>query len=207
MQCCTVCESSFGDSCLGEQRLGGRSPGGVAARARARVCVYVLGRLGRDLNIYELCSTRTRCVYLALCSSPLPPAHTHTPSHTHPGLQTCTARGAPPGGRGPRPAPRAAPMRRQPQVSGPARHCPAASRAGRGPGNSGGEGAAAPRSPGHTGPPHPGAAGLSPRLRVSAERRPQETAARAATADRRAQRQTSKRAGAGPPSGVAGWGD
>lgn len=35
-----------------------------------RVCV--LGRLGRDLNIYELCSTRTRRVYLALCSSPLP---------------------------------------------------------------------------------------------------------------------------------------
>lgn len=54
-----------------------RASSGVAAGARAvlrraRVCVCVLGRLGRDLNIYELCSTRTRRVYLALCSSPLP---------------------------------------------------------------------------------------------------------------------------------------
>lgn len=46
---------------------------------RARVSVCVLGRLGRDLNIYELCSTRTRRVYLALCSSPLP---RHTLSHS-----------------------------------------------------------------------------------------------------------------------------
>ncbi|XP_051045490.1 PHD finger protein 21B isoform X3 [Phodopus roborovskii] len=46
---------------------------------------------------------------------PSPGTHSHTHSHPHPGLQTCTARGAPPGGLGPRPAPGAAPMRRQPQ--------------------------------------------------------------------------------------------
>lgn len=56
---------------------------------------------------------------------PSPGTHSHTHSHPHPGLQTCTARGAPPGGLGPRPAPGAAPMRRQPQVSGSARHCTA----------------------------------------------------------------------------------
>lgn len=44
--------------------------------------------------------------------------------------------------------------------------------------------------------PTPRAACLSPFLRVSAERRPQEAAPRKAAADRRAQRQTSKRAGA-----------
>lgn len=63
----------------------------VAGRAAAwrpepeRYCgvrVCVLGRLGRDLNIYELCSTRTRRVYLALCSSPLP-RHTHSHSLAH----------------------------------------------------------------------------------------------------------------------------
>lgn len=47
---------------------------------------------------------------------------------------------------------------------------------------------------GRTRPPR--AARLSPLLRVSAERRPQEAAPREAAADRRAQRQTSKRAGA-----------
>jgi hypothetical protein len=53
--------------------------GARAVLRRARVCV--LGRLGRDLNIYELCSTRTRRVYLALCSSPLP-RHTLTLNRT-----------------------------------------------------------------------------------------------------------------------------
>lgn len=62
-----------------------RASSGVAAEARAvlrRARVCVLGRLGRDLNIYELCSTRTRRVYLALCSSPLP-RHTLTLTRTH----------------------------------------------------------------------------------------------------------------------------
>lgn len=43
---------------------------------------------------------------------------------------------------------------------------------------------------------------MSPLLRVSAERRPQEAAPRKAAADRRAQRQTSKRGDRGPPPGM-----
>lgn len=108
-------------------------------------------------------------------------------------------------------------MRRQPQVSGPARHCPAAARAGRGGGTwgraAGGLASRAagrgPRSLGLGAHPTPWVASLSS-LRVSAERRPQEAAPREAAADRRAQRQTSKRAGpartpASGPRGVAGY--
>lgn len=110
-------------------------------------------------------------------------------------------------------------MRRQPQVSGPARHWPAVARAGRGPGTWGvlqEDGPTGCRTGGDSwegglwAHPTPRAACLSPLLRVSAERRPQEAAPREAAADRRAQRQTSKRAGARahPPSrgggGVAG---
>lgn len=77
----------------------------------------------------------------------------------------------------------------------------------RGPGNLGraahGRAAAAPR--GALDPP-PGAAGLSPLPRVSAERRPQEAAPRKAAADRRAQRQTSKRAGGCAPQLRPRWG-
>lgn len=65
-------------------------------------------------------------------------------------------------------------------------------------------GGCGPRGPGRTRPP--GVAGLSPLLRVSAERRPQEAAPRKATADRRAQRQTSKRAGACAPKLRPRWG-
>lgn len=57
-------------------------------------------------------------------------SHSHSLVHTHPGLRACPARGAPPGGLRPRPAPRGAPMRRQPQVSRTAR--PPCARAGRG---------------------------------------------------------------------------
>lgn len=79
----------------------------------------------------------------------------------------------------------------------------------RGPGNlgralHGRAGVAARGAPGRTRPP--GAAGLSPLLRVSAERRPQEAAPRKAAADRRAQRQTSKRAGGCAPQLRPRWG-
>ena len=45
----------------------------------ACACVCALERLGRDLNIYELCSKLARGVYLPLCSSPpsLPRPHTY----------------------------------------------------------------------------------------------------------------------------------
>lgn len=56
-----------------------------------RECVS--GRLGRDLNIYELCSTRTRRVYLALCSSPLPRhALTLSPHAARPANLHCSGR-------------------------------------------------------------------------------------------------------------------
>lgn len=83
LQSCTVCKSSFGDSCSASS---GVTAGARAVLRRARVCV--LGRLGRDLNIYELCSTRTRRVYLALCSSPLP-RHTLTLTLTRTRTPAC----------------------------------------------------------------------------------------------------------------------
>lgn len=69
--------------CAGESRSCWSGLAGVSVRERAcvsvRVCVRVLERLGRDLNIYELCLKLTRSVYLPLCSLPpsLPRPHTY----------------------------------------------------------------------------------------------------------------------------------
>lgn len=168
---------------------------------RARVCVCVLGRLGRDLNIYELCSTRTRRVYLALCSSPLP---RHTLSHSlAPAPRPANLHGSGRAAGWPRPPPRPGSCPNEAAATGKrlrttlhGRSC-----AGRGPRNLGravaglarlalGGGARGSGLTCH--PPHPRAARLSPLLCVSVERRPQEAAPRKAVTDRSAQRQTSK---------------
>lgn len=175
-------------SSFGRAGGGGVAPGARAVLRRARVCVCVcVGRLGRDLNIYELCSTRTRRVYLALCSSPLPwhtltltltRAHAPWPARL-PGSGRAAGWPAPP----PRPA------RRPDEAAATGKpHCPAAVCAC----------GTRPRNLGRTEPPSSPHPGFSLLLGVSAERRPQEAAPRKAASDRSARRQTSKRAACVP---------